>query len=109
MALGVILLVRVMVVSLRKGKDMLYFVCSLRDEVSENFESVSLEVSEATAIRNFVSALRISQERKNGLLYSNPSDFSLYVVGSFDSTNGNLTPSVPKLLRRGFVVDGDGE
>lgn len=85
---------------------MEYIVCSIRDEVSENFLDLNLELNENAAIRNFKHAEKISMEQQKGLFYTNASDFALYKLGSFDSASGSFTPAVPCILCRGGRADG---
>lgn len=69
---------------------MKYLVCSIRDIVHHEFNGLNLELSEASAIRNFQSALASSSMKSEGLLFSHPGDFELWIVGEFDSESGSL-------------------
>lgn len=80
---------------------MVYVVTSMRDEVHQEFQGLTLEISNTSAIRNFNSAYLSSQAKQEGLLYSHPGDFSLWKVGEFDSETASFNSCVPELIIRG--------
>lgn len=81
---------------------MKYLVVSMRDIIHHEFGHVNLEISESSAIRNFESAIMTSRGKEEGLLFSHPGDFELFVVGTFDSESGQLEPyGVNEFLMRG--------
>lgn len=84
---------------------MEYIVCSVRDEISEQFADLNLEINDYAAIRNFRHAEQVASEQQKGLFYTNASDFALYKLGSFDSASGVFTPVVPCILCRGGRSD----
>lgn len=84
---------------------MLYIVCSMRDEVAQEFLGLNLEANEGTAIRNFEAQIASVFTRQEGLLFTNREDFSLYRIGHFDSETGAITSETPSLLRKAGEVD----
>ncbi|UPW41606.1 nonstructural protein [Peromfec virus RodF8_43] len=74
---------------------MIMRVYALRD-VKVGFLSPTVSDSDAIAIRNLENVLR---SPSSSLLDSHPEDFSLYCLGSFDTTSGVLSPlAVPELI-----------
>ena len=71
---------------------MIYAVIALRDKVSKNFESINLDVSEATAKRNFSFAVNNSKE----LLFK-AKDLELYHIGDFETEKGLFSAVVPMI------------
>lgn len=69
---------------------MKYLVVAVRDAVSSEFTNISLEISEASAYRSFASAVTSSQARETGLFFTDPDDFSLWLIGEFDSETGEI-------------------
>lgn len=59
-------------------------------DAKSTFMPCTVDVNDATAIRNFEHAVR----QPDSLLASHPNDFALYKVGVFDNTTGTVTPSV---------------
>lgn len=55
------------------------------------------------AIRNFQDAVN---NRDNAQLHNHADDFELYIVGTYDDTNGRITSHEPKLLTTGAQVKG---
>lgn len=84
---------------------MLYVVCSMRDEVAQEFLGLNLEANEGTAIRNFEAQVTDVFNRQEGLLFTNREDFSLYRIGHYDSETGALSPETPSLLRKAGEID----
>lgn len=70
---------------------MIYGVYSVRD-VKTGFMTPTIEVNDASAIRNFSHAVVNS----DSILASYASDFALYRIASFDSDSAVIVPeSVP--------------
>lgn len=63
----------------------------LFDDVSNTLLDVHTESSEIVAVRNFNSALQLAFVRKDGVLYTNPEDFRLVLLGTFDDFDFALT------------------
>lgn len=72
---------------------MIYGVYSIRD-AKTGFMSPVIEVNDAAAARNFFHSVSTSE----GILFTYASDFSLYLIGKFDSDSGVLEPAVPRIL-----------
>ena len=69
---------------------MIYGLYSIKD-AKTSFMLVTLDVNNASAIRNFEHAVR----QPDSLLRSHPNDYSLYHVGDFDTDSGHLIPCFP--------------
>ena len=64
-------------------------------DAKSTFMPCTVDVNDATAIRNFEHAVR----QKDSILTSNPNDIALFRVGSFDNETGAVTASiVPEFL-----------
>lgn len=81
---------------------MKYGVYSIFDSAAGVFTAPTIDISDASAVRNFQQALANS----GSIMNFKPEDFSLYQIGSFDVESGKLEPFVPP--SRLFVgSDGD--
>lgn len=65
---------------------MIYGLYSVKD-AKTSFMPVTLDVNNASAVRNFEHAVR----QPDSLLRSHPNDYALYYVGSFDTDTGLLS------------------
>ena len=72
---------------------MLTGLYAIKDAKS-TFMPCTVDVNDATAIRNFEHAVR----QPDSLLASHPNDFALFKVGEYDNENGMLSPILPVLL-----------
>lgn len=63
---------------------MIYGLYSMRD-AKTGFMAPTLEPNDESAIRNFHHAVQMAD---SSLLKTHPQDFSLYLVGRFDSDHG---------------------
>lgn len=81
---------------------MKYIVCSIRDVVADRFIGLNLETKDASAERNFLYSIRTA---KDGILASNPGDFWLMAIGTFDSETGELVPTQPRLIAKGDSIE----
>lgn len=72
---------------------MTYGVFAIRDKVAEEFRSITCDVNESTAKRNFAYAVNNSPE-----LQFAAKDYELYCIGDFQSDKGLVTPMVPAVL-----------
>lgn len=69
---------------------MIYNVYSIRDELT-GYMNITLDVNDNTAIRNFKHAVN----SKDLLFNTNPKDYTLYKIGTFETDNGILIPLTP--------------
>lgn len=70
---------------------MIYPVYAIRD-FKTGFLQPVCEVNEASAVRNFSSAV-LSNDK--GLFFTNPGDYALYHIGSYDTDSGVIDSLVP--------------
>lgn len=64
-------------------------------DAKSTFMPCTVDVNDATAIRNFEHAVR----QQDSILASHPNDFALFRVGSFDNETGTVTaPLSPVFL-----------
>lgn len=76
---------------------MKYGIYSMRDKHT-GFVSPTFDLNDQSAARNFSMALTTS----GGVLGFAPSDFDLYLLGTFDTDSGVITPvSLPELVLTG--------
>lgn len=68
------------------------------DNVAKEFGSLFLQQNNDSAVRSFKSMFHV--EQKTPL---NPSDFDLYLLGTFDIVNGNISP-LHDLVYRGVDI-----
>lgn len=78
---------------------MIYGLYSVRDLLT-GFMSVSLDVNDASARRNFAHAVN----RTDSLFNSHPEHYVLYKVGTFDTETGDLV-----VLDKQIVTDAVNE
>lgn len=76
---------------------MIYHMYAVRDALT-GYMTPTVDVNDQTALRNFSHALRRSQDIMN----SNPQDFSLWRIASYDTDTGAIVPEQPLQL----LVDG---
>jgi hypothetical protein len=76
---------------------------SIRDGKSETYNKPFTEVSNGVALRNFMTAM----ENEDSMIKKYPEDFSLWQVGQFDETTGEIIPANPECI--GKAVDLKGE
>ena len=65
---------------------MTYGLYSLRDACT-GFLNISLDNNNQTATRNFAHAAK----NTDSLFFTNPSDYTLYKLGEFESDTGSIT------------------
>lgn len=82
---------------------MRYTMYSFKDELV-GFGTPFPDVSDESALRGFSYAIKSG----NGLMSFRPSDYSLYILGHFDSESGEISslPS-PKFVASGSSVVGE--
>lgn len=66
---------------------MIYGIYAMRDGKS-SFLSPNVDLNDATAIRNFDTAIK----RSNDVMHFHPQDFQLYRIGHFDTDTGKIIP-----------------
>lgn len=66
---------------------MLYLV-AMYDAGTQDWVDLKIVKNLNIARRNFQSSLMISLEKKEGLMYTNPSDFSLWEIAQIDDMQG---------------------
>ena len=62
-------------------------------DAKSSFMPCTVDVNDATAIRNFEHAVR----QQDSILASHPNDFALFKVGEFDNESGHVCPLIPLL------------
>lgn len=78
---------------------MKYNIYSMKDDLN-GFMNFFPEISDIVAVRGFNHALACADP--NSLFYTNPADYSLYVLGTFDTDSGTIEVySAPRFLIRG--------
>lgn len=65
-------------------------------DAKSTFMPCTVDVNDATAIRNFEHAVR----QRDSILASHPNDFALYAVGLFDNETGEIVPIFPPVQLR---------
>ncbi len=85
---------------------MNYGIYSIRDAASGVFTSPTIDITDESAIRGFSQAVNNTASVMN----FSPSDFALYLIGTFDVESGTIVPESPPSLLvwgDGVVKDGD--
>lgn len=81
---------------------MKYGIYSIFDSAAGVFTAPTIDISDASAIRNFQQAIANS----GSIMNFKPDDFSLYQIGTFDVESGIIDPwSPPSRL----IVGSDGD
>lgn len=83
---------------------MINQIVALYDEVARCYMVPNFEISDIAAVRSFSASVKTAQAKQEGLLFTNPGDYSLWRIGTFDTENGELVPCHPELLIRGNEV-----
>lgn len=64
------------------------------------FINIFIDNTDKVAVRGFSSAIKTAES--GSLFYSNPTDYSLYKLGTFDTDTGSITlEPAPVILCRG--------
>jgi hypothetical protein len=78
---------------------MKYNIYSMKDDLN-GFMNFFPEISDEVAVRGFSHALACADP--NSLFYTNPADYSLYALGTFDTDSGTIEVyPAPRFLIRG--------
>lgn len=77
----------------------------IHDTVAHSYSGISLEISEATAVRNF----RAMVNGKDGAMQFSASDYDLVALGTYDSETGVITPEAHVKVVNGadVLIDAD--
>ncbi len=68
------------------------------------FVNMFVENGDKVAVRGFQSAIKAAEPAS--LFYTNPTDYSLYKLGTFDTDTGSITlEAAPVILCRGEKTD----
>lgn len=70
---------------------MIYGVYAIYDSAAHVFTAPTIDISDASAVRNFQQAIANS----GSVMNFKPDDFSLYQIGTFDVETGELEPFTP--------------
>ena len=81
---------------------MIYGVYAIYDSAAHVFTAPTIDISDASAVRNFQQAIANS----GSVMNFKPDDFSLYQIGSFDVETGELEPFTPPSR---LIVGSDGD
>lgn len=79
---------------------MKYSVTAIRDEVSKEYLTPSISLSDSRAVRDLESVVMTQTAKQEGMFFSHPSDFTLYKIGIFDSETSEVQSITPVLLRK---------
>lgn len=78
---------------------MLKFLFTVRDSAAQVFAPPFIAPSEGFAIRMFRDA--IVQKDVDNMMCKHPEDFELYIIASFEESDGRIEPCDPRLVIRG--------
>ncbi len=68
---------------------MIYGVYVIRDDLT-GYLMPSFDHNDPSAVRNFSAA--VNNQRAGNLLHTNPGDYTLYKIASYDTVSGVITP-----------------
>lgn len=77
---------------------MIHYIFSVHDAKAELFNPAFYFPTQGMAIRAFTEQVNSPDA---GMLYRHPEDFSLWILGTFDDSNGHLSTSddtYPKMI-----------
>ena len=77
-------------------------LCSIRDNAIEAFMRPFQAQAEGEAIRMFTDEI----DNQQSAMFRHPEDYTLYLIGHFDSSAGLLLPCEPRVLARGRDFQG---
>ena len=81
---------------------MIYGVYAIFDSAAHVFTAPTIDISDASAVRNFQQAIANS----GSVMNFKPDDFSLYQIGTFDVESGELVPFSPPSR---LIIGSDGD
>lgn len=74
-----------------------FFVCAVFDSAVEAYGQPIFVRARGEAMRSFIDEVR----RSDSMFAKHPSDYSLYLIGSFDDATASLVACTPERLVRG--------
>lgn len=72
---------------------MIYNIYAIRD-VKTGFLTPTVDMNDDSAIRNFGHAC----QNTDSLFFTYPEDYALYEIGTYDTENGTIVPTLPNVL-----------
>lgn len=78
---------------------MILCVVAIRDAAANAYNRPFVVPHTGLAIRSF--GQEVNRNAPDNLMYSNPSDFELFELGTFDEETGSLSSCAPRSLARG--------
>lgn len=86
---------------------MIYLLASIHDRSVDAFQPIACVRAKGEAIRHFQDA--VNNDQQPGPLYKHPDDFDLYIIGTFDDTDGSIKPQKPEKIADGkqLKIHGD--
>lgn len=75
---------------------MKYGLYAMRDSATRQFLSITTDITNDSAMRNFDFAISQTAQLK-----FRPSDFALYRIGTYDTLSGEIETQQPECLRLG--------
>ncbi len=81
---------------------MIYGVYAIYDSAAHVFTAPTIDISDASAVRNFQQAIA----NTGSVMNFKPDDFTLYQIGNFDVETGELEPFNPPSR---MIVGSDGD
>lgn len=79
----------------------IFGIYAVKDELTNKFMQPFYYETDSEATRTFKTNVNNIK-----IWHDNPSDYSLYRLGSFDQSNGNITSELEKVVNGRSVVDG---
>lgn len=76
---------------------MIYSVYAIRDSVAGEYLAPMLDLSNATAMRNFRHTVMTTA----GTMQTHRQDYDLYLIGTYNSESASFQSSAPELVLRG--------
>lgn len=77
-------------------------VCAIRDAKSSTFGSPMFMISQGTALRSFDDEVNRPDERN--MMFHHPEDFAMFLLGTFESTDGVFETHIPMLMMQADQV-----
>lgn len=84
---------------------MILKMFTIHDTVAKSYSGISLDTSEATAIRNFKAMIN----GRDGAMQFSAADYDLIYLGTYDTETGNMVPEAQTKVVNGSAVLLDAE
>lgn len=84
---------------------MILKMFTIHDTVAKSYSGISLDTSEATAIRNFKAMVN----GRDGAMQFSASDYDLIYLGTYDTESGNMFPEAQTKVVNGADVLFDAD